>query len=204
MTDRLSISRTLRSRILAKVLGLVSAENPGGLDLGGGAPRQFLVEVDNALHRKRVRVGADRLNIAPSASQSSYRLNTLVRPGLRPARSLFPSHSMARPHPPTTATIATIEEHPVVMHIPWAMRPGEVYVSKAAAPRMGRARFTLGGMSVESPRRVTKLIVTVRPARSLSKNRIGGVDFVDGRLGVDRSLQLDLSRELWSLTMDGG
>lgn len=53
------------------------------------------------------------------------------------------------------------------MHIPWAMRPGEVYVSKAAAPRMGRARFTLGGMSVESPRRVTKLIVTVRPARSL-------------------------------------
>jgi len=52
---------TLGRWVLAKVLGLVTAEEPSGLNLRGGPPGQLLVEVDNALHGDGVRVGSDRL-----------------------------------------------------------------------------------------------------------------------------------------------
>lgn len=54
-------SRTLGGWVLAKVLGLVSAQNAGGLDVGGGATGKLLVEVDDALHGDAIGVGANRL-----------------------------------------------------------------------------------------------------------------------------------------------
>lgn len=43
------------------MLGLVSAEKTGGLDLGGGSSREFLVEADNALHAEGIGGSADCL-----------------------------------------------------------------------------------------------------------------------------------------------
>lgn len=59
-----SVERTLGRWVLAEVLGLVAAQNTGGLDLGGGASGKLLVEVDDALHRNAVGVGAKGLYIA--------------------------------------------------------------------------------------------------------------------------------------------
>ena len=53
--------RTLSGRVLAEVLGLVSAEKTGGLDLGGRSTGQLLVEVDDTLHAQSIRVGANCL-----------------------------------------------------------------------------------------------------------------------------------------------
>jgi hypothetical protein len=60
---------TLRRRVLAKVLGLVSAEKAGGLDLGGRAAGKLLVEVDDALHAKSVRGSTNGLH--PWSANSS-------------------------------------------------------------------------------------------------------------------------------------
>jgi hypothetical protein len=49
------VNDRLRRRVLAKVLGLVLAENAGSLDSGSGAAGELLVEVDNALHADSVR-----------------------------------------------------------------------------------------------------------------------------------------------------
>lgn len=55
------MERTLGSRVLAKVLGLVSSEKTGGLDLGGGSSGEFLVEADDTLHAKSIRSSTDGL-----------------------------------------------------------------------------------------------------------------------------------------------
>lgn len=50
------------------------------------------------------------------------------------------------------------------LHIPWEKRPREHSVSESIALRFeeeSERGFTLGGMSVESARRVTKLMMTV-------------------------------------------
>lgn len=46
---------TLARRVLAKVLGLVPAEEAGGLDLRSRTPGELLVEVDDALHADGIR-----------------------------------------------------------------------------------------------------------------------------------------------------
>ena len=53
--------RTLSARVLAKVLGLVPAEETGSLHLGGGSSGELLVEVDNPLHAQSIGVGSNRL-----------------------------------------------------------------------------------------------------------------------------------------------
>lgn len=58
---------TLRRRVLAKVLGLVFAENAGGLDLGSSATGKLLVEVDDTLHADSVRGSTNGLR--PPVSQ---------------------------------------------------------------------------------------------------------------------------------------
>ena len=58
---------TLSSRVLAEVLGLVSAEKTGGLDLRGGATGELLVEVDDTLHADSIGGGANRLESAALA-----------------------------------------------------------------------------------------------------------------------------------------
>ncbi len=45
------------------MLGLVSAEKAGALDLGRGSSREFLVEADNALHTESIGGSADCLYI---------------------------------------------------------------------------------------------------------------------------------------------
>lgn len=52
---------THRCWVLAKVLGLVTAQNASGLNLGSRAPGKLLVEVDNALHGDAIGVGANSL-----------------------------------------------------------------------------------------------------------------------------------------------
>jgi hypothetical protein len=54
-------SLTLDGGLLAKVLGLVPAEETLGLDLRGGATRKLLVERNNTLHAHSVLSGADSL-----------------------------------------------------------------------------------------------------------------------------------------------
>lgn len=71
------------------MLRLVAAQDPGGLDLGSGAPRQFLIEVDNALHGDAIWIGSDCLNVVVSASVSP-------EPGIAP--SATPSHSPVLVH----------------------------------------------------------------------------------------------------------
>jgi hypothetical protein len=51
----------LGSRVLAEVLGLVSAEETLSLDLGGGTSRKLLVETDDTLHADGIRSGANGL-----------------------------------------------------------------------------------------------------------------------------------------------
>ena len=53
--------RTLAGRVLAEVLSLVATEEAAGLDLGGGASGELLVEADDALHAEGVGGGADGL-----------------------------------------------------------------------------------------------------------------------------------------------
>lgn len=67
------------------MLGLVFAQNAGGLDLGSRSPGQLLVEVDHALHRDGIGVGTDRLDTGKSASQFPGPSIVL----LMPARSDF-------------------------------------------------------------------------------------------------------------------
>ena len=59
--------RTLARRVLAKVLGLVAAQDTRGLDLGGRATRELLVEIDDALHLSGVRSARDGLGGIKSA-----------------------------------------------------------------------------------------------------------------------------------------
>lgn len=54
--------RTLPCRVLAKVLGLVSTEEAGGLDRGSGTTGELLVEVDDALHAEGVRGSTNGLH----------------------------------------------------------------------------------------------------------------------------------------------
>ena len=49
------------------MLGLVAAEEAAGLDLGGGAAGELLVEADDALHADGIGGGADGLSVALSA-----------------------------------------------------------------------------------------------------------------------------------------
>lgn len=51
----------LGSRVLAEVLGLVSAEETLSLDLGGGTSGKLLVEADDTLHADSIRSGANGL-----------------------------------------------------------------------------------------------------------------------------------------------
>lgn len=53
--------RTLATGVLAKVLGLVSAEETLGLDLGSGTSGKLLVEADDTLHADSIRSGANGL-----------------------------------------------------------------------------------------------------------------------------------------------
>ena len=62
--------RTLHRRVLAKVLGLVSAEETLGLDLGGSTSGELLVEGNDALHANSIRSGANRLYHHSSAANS--------------------------------------------------------------------------------------------------------------------------------------
>lgn len=52
---------TRSTGVLAKVLGLVSSEETGGLDLRGGATGKFGVEVDDTLHADGIGVGTNGL-----------------------------------------------------------------------------------------------------------------------------------------------
>jgi hypothetical protein len=52
----------LASRVLAEVLGLVSAEETLSLDLGGGTSGELLVEADDTLHADSIRSGANGLS----------------------------------------------------------------------------------------------------------------------------------------------
>lgn len=56
-----SFVRTHSCRVLAKVLGLVTAQNTSSLNLRSRAPGKLLVEVDNALHGDAIGVGANSL-----------------------------------------------------------------------------------------------------------------------------------------------
>lgn len=49
----------LGSRVFAEVLGLVSAEKTGGLNLGRRSSRKFLVEADDTLHTNGIGSSAD-------------------------------------------------------------------------------------------------------------------------------------------------
>ena len=61
-TPMKAVQRTSRRPILAvEVPGLVASEKTGGLHLRSGAPGELLVEVDNALHAKGIRGGANSL-----------------------------------------------------------------------------------------------------------------------------------------------
>lgn len=56
-----SSSHTLGGRVLAKVLGLVSAKETSGLNLGSRASGELLVEVDDTLHADSIRGGTESL-----------------------------------------------------------------------------------------------------------------------------------------------
>ena len=59
--------RTLAGRVLAEVLSLVATEEAAGLDLGGGASGELLVEADDALHAKGIGGGADGLRLSSAS-----------------------------------------------------------------------------------------------------------------------------------------
>lgn len=59
--------RTLDGRVLAEVLGLVSAEEALGLDLGGRTTGKFLVEADDTLHAQGIGSSANCLSRELSA-----------------------------------------------------------------------------------------------------------------------------------------
>lgn len=64
------LPRTHRCWVLAKVLGLVLAQDSSSLDLGGRASGQLLVEGDDTLHGDAIGVGAKCLDVVMSASFS--------------------------------------------------------------------------------------------------------------------------------------
>lgn len=62
------------------MLGLVAAEDAGGLDLGSGAPREFLVEADDALHADSVGSSADGLRALSASNLLGLAPNSLCLP----------------------------------------------------------------------------------------------------------------------------
>lgn len=55
------------------MLGLVAAEKTLGLNLGGGATGELLVETDDALHAQGIGSGSDRLKETKSAYRVEVR-----------------------------------------------------------------------------------------------------------------------------------
>lgn len=95
------------------MLGLVPTEDTSGLDLGSRSSGQLLVEVDNALHRDGIGVGADRLFFhQPPNSESDCRLilshiAVLAQPAFSEAR-----------HPLATPRSGIIETESVSYNVP--------------------------------------------------------------------------------------
>ena len=94
-------SHTLGRRVLAKVLGLVSAEDAGGLDRGSGTTGELLVEVDDALHAKGVRGSTNGLRpVSRQFFRSSVVLPVAIlvlgpanNPSSRPSKAAAPDPS---------------------------------------------------------------------------------------------------------------
>lgn len=97
------------------MLGLVAAQNASSLDLGSGAPRQLLVEVDNALHGDAIGVGADSLDVA------LYQLRLFPVPPRKtpfmhsPGRSPFLVLALDSPLPPI---LRPFGNESTALHIP--------------------------------------------------------------------------------------
>lgn len=162
-------SHTLGRRVLAKVLGLVSAEDAGGLDRGSGTTGELLVEVDDALHAKGVRGSTNGLR---PVSQQFFRSSVVLpvailvlgpanNPSSRPSKAAAPdpSRRTRAARSPTNRRNSTEKTY---------LGGGDLGPTVSIIPTLPTVaqRPTLGGMSVESARRVTKLMLAKCVARS--------------------------------------
>ena len=154
---------TLRRRVLAKVLSLVFAENAGGLDLGSRATGELLVEVDDTLHADSVRGSTNGLH--HTVSQLLFPpFCPLPQPQPSAAPSKQPcSSSSSNAHQTLGCRCCRVQKARgtapgaqfVRKHVPWGKRPESSMLAAFSKLFPGEGRRTLGGMSVESARRVT-------------------------------------------------
>lgn len=171
-------SLTLARWVLAKVLGLVATQQARRLGLGSRPSGEFLVEADDALQTDSIRSSTDCLLLicqcesfllAPFAPASSV----VGRPSLATAshRSPRPANAV-RPIPTEKAASSKQRD------IPWERQPVLQSVSRRKSRQLfvRRRKRTLGGMSVDSARRVTWLIVLVRAFAGMGDTKMIATD----------------------------
>lgn len=153
-TDR--AQHTSRRGVLAgKVPGLVAAEKTGGLDLGGRAPGELLVKVDDALHAEGIGGGTNSLR-NPNRQPVSCRVIRRV-PSCRPFPLLRPFRlvlcrrrrlvDQSLPRRPPSTTIPPSQSRILRINrcdVPWARQP-VIQVSNRPAPRTAVMHQPWGG-----------------------------------------------------------
>lgn len=143
-----------RGVLSGKVPGLVAAEKTGGLDLGGRAPGELLVKVDDALHAEGIGGGTNSLR-SPNCQPVSSSVVVSRPPGHSLCSARFArccavvvvsltSPSLVDPQAPQILPSSLISLRINRCDVPWA-RPPATKVSNRPAPRTAVMHRPWGG-----------------------------------------------------------